>query len=273
MSKKHERTIQNAFARLKDTFTEQFVSHGDLRIRTLYKQHDNANKTILLLHGWGASSEVWFPLLETIKNERVHILLIDLPGFGKSTTPEEALTLDDFCDIVSAVLDEHEREEATIFGHSFGGQVATKYAVTSPHRVNKLVLINSASVRKNRATLTTTLATLLRPLFKLPLLRDTKDLLLRKISGMDYQVNPKMYSTLKKIVAEDMRPILDQITQPTLIVWGEADTVTPKEQAYAISDRIPQALVVMLPGAGHFSFIDARHEAAESIMSFVEHGM
>ncbi|PSO46608.1 MAG: hypothetical protein BRC24_01090, partial [Parcubacteria group bacterium SW_4_46_8] len=210
---------------------------------------------------------------ETIKNERVHILLIDLPGFGKSTTPKAALELDDFCDIVSAVLDEYEPEEVTILGHSFGGQVATKYAVSSPRRVNKLVLINSASVRNNESSLITSLATLLRPLFKLPFLRNMKGWLLRKINGIDYQVNPKMYPTLKNIIAEDMRPILDQIKQPTLIVWGEADTVTPKEQAYTISEHIPQALVVMLPGAGHFSFIDAPRKAADSIMSFIKHGM
>lgn len=267
----HEQKIQNASRRIRQQLSESYIRWNGLRVRLLDRMTTKTKTPIIFLHGWGSSSEVWFPVLFELFSENTPIVLVDLPGFGKSETPTDPFSINDYVSLMKKIYQEKKIESAILVGHSFGGQIATKVAVEEPAMVEKIVLVNSASVRNQKKSFFSYFASLLRPLFELPLLRSGKHFLLSKISGDDYTVNPAMYPTLKNVTNEDMTPVLSEVSQPTLIVWGEDDTVTPTDHAYILNENIPQALLVMLRDAGHYSFLDNPEKFTKTLLSFITH--
>ena len=63
-----------------------------------------------------------------------------------------------------------------------------------------------------------------------------------------------MRATLVKSVKQNLRPMLPNIQATTLLIWGENDTDTPMSFGKIMQDEIPNAELVILKGAGHFSF-------------------
>ena len=85
----------------------------------------NDKKTLVFLHGWGVSSEIFKPLYYFLKDE-FNIYDLDLPGFGQ-TPIEKPMTLKDYADFVHKFLKDNKIEQPIIIGHSFGGAVAAKF--------------------------------------------------------------------------------------------------------------------------------------------------
>ena len=78
-----------------------------------------------------------------------------------------------------------------------------------------------------------------------------------KAGSSDYnQASPMMRRVLSKVVNEDLCHLMPKITAPTLLFWGENDTATPLADAKKMEKLIPDAGLVTVAGAGHFSFLE-----------------
>ncbi len=99
---------------------------------------------VLLVHGIGRSLEDWAPQHERLaQNHRV--ISLDVPGFGFSDRPQEAITLAVLARGVSRTLDElGETRPVHIVGNSLGGAIAQQMLASQPDRVASMALINSA---------------------------------------------------------------------------------------------------------------------------------
>ena len=79
----------------------------------------------------------------------------------------------------------------------------------------------------------------------------------KKAGSSDYNALPEnMKATFVKVVNQDLRQYLKNISTPTLVVWGECDKDTPLYMGKIIADGIKNSGIVVLKGAGHFSYID-----------------
>jgi pimeloyl-ACP methyl ester carboxylesterase len=78
----------------------------------------------------------------------------------------------------------------------------------------------------------------------------------RAVASRDYANAGPLRDTFVKLVSEDLTSILPQVTSPTLLVWGADDTDTPLSSAKIMECLIPQARLVVLQNAGHFSYLD-----------------
>ena len=67
-----------------------------------------------------------------------------------------------------------------------------------------------------------------------------------------------MRQTLVKVVNEDLEPLLSSIKQPVLLIWGDMDTATPLSDARIMEDRIKDSGLVVVKGAGHYSYLEQR---------------
>jgi pimeloyl-ACP methyl ester carboxylesterase len=65
-----------------------------------------------------------------------------------------------------------------------------------------------------------------------------------------------MRAILSKVVNEDLCDLMPKISAPTLLFWGENDTATPLSDAKKMESLIPDAGLVTVAGAGHFSFLE-----------------
>jgi pimeloyl-ACP methyl ester carboxylesterase len=175
-----------------------------------------------------------------------------------------------------ALVDKLGMEEVDLLGHSFGGRIAIRITATQPERIHSLILIDSAGIRHYEAGWRFRFITCLTKLGKPIILRLPNPLRARvrwrfyqAINSTDYLTAGRLSETYNKVVSEDLEPALPQIRVPTLLLWGEKDHETPLRDGRVMVSRIPNAKLVILPGAGHFSFLDRPGEANQALDDFL----
>ncbi|MFT5249500.1 MAG: pimeloyl-ACP methyl ester carboxylesterase [bacterium] len=97
---------------------------------------------IVLLHGFLLSSSIWNKLAPNLSKKN-KVIIIDLPGHGKSDCIAEAHTMELMAEVVNFILEENNIDQANFIGHSMGGYVSLAFAEKYESKVNTLVLLNS----------------------------------------------------------------------------------------------------------------------------------
>jgi|GEM_PF-6314275 len=108
-----------------------------------------AGTPTLLLHGWGASSDLFAATMRGL-GDGFDLIAPDFPGFGKTAAPPAPWGVGEYVDWTLALMDWLGVERANLVGHSFGGRVAIKLAALHPERVARIVLTDAAGIRPQR---------------------------------------------------------------------------------------------------------------------------
>jgi pimeloyl-ACP methyl ester carboxylesterase len=218
---------------------------------------------ILFLHGWGANYQTFAPLIKAL-SPHYRLLALDLPGFGSTQSPPEAWELTDYIHFVKAFLrHRHVQRLDTIIGHSFGGRLILLGHSQGQLTASRYVFIDAAGIKPKMGLnrlFYLFLAKTGHLLLKLPFLRPFITKLYQKLSYLtdsdDYLATKGvMRATFRHVIRLDLRPLISQINRPTLIVWGDADTVTPLADAHVFA-QIPDSRLIIVPHAGHYSWLD-----------------
>lgn len=227
-------------------------------------------KTIIMLHGWGCDHSIFITLQNYLK-ARFRILSIDLPGFGKSETPVAVLGIEDYADIITEFIEKLNIKNPVLIGHSFGGRVAI--ILGARKKTEKLILIDSAGIKPKRKIsyyLRVYLYKLLKNIGKIKVLTFFVDKMKDNLGSKDYKsASGIMRQILVKVVNSDLREYLPEILSPTLLLWGNKDTVTPVEDAYILGKLIKDAGVVVFENCGHYSFLEKPMETNIIIENFL----
>jgi pimeloyl-ACP methyl ester carboxylesterase len=233
---------------------------------------------VVLLHGWGASSQSLAPLSEALASS-FRVLVVDLPGFGWSQAPPTAWGTSEYGGHVARLLRDLGIERAALVGHSFGGRIAIRLAAAEAGRVSRLVLVASAGIRpRRRAGYYARVATakLVKGVFSLPLWGASGARIIARVSGRmgsrDYRAAGRMRPTLVKVVNEDLTPVLPAIRVPTLLLWGDQDQEVGRRAMEIMAAGIPGSRLVVIGGAGHFPFLDAPEEVCRRMTDFLQQG-
>ncbi len=94
-------------------------------------------RDLVLLHGWGMHGGVWHPVKENLA-ARFRLHIVDLPGFGESTTIAP-YTLPHLVEVIAAQVP----EKIALCGWSLGGQIALQWALQRPQHIVKMVLVST----------------------------------------------------------------------------------------------------------------------------------
>ena len=232
---------------------------------------------LVWLHGWGRSREAMRPLAESLL-PMGETWLIDLPGHGEAPNPPSACAPGDFAHLVAAWLATQPACPTVILGHSLGFRVAVHLAHQGTPTLAGLVAIAGAGVPKaltprqaaRRKTIRTliTIARLLKPfLGEAPLTR-----LRQTFGSTDYlNVSAALRPTFLAVVNDDVTTLCPQVTLPTLLVYGGADTETPPSTGERFRKLLPQAHLHVLPHHTHDSLVaGGRHVVAPLIQTFLK---
>lgn len=230
----------------------------------------SSNKTLIFLHGWGVDSKLWFKLIPELINKNYSLYFLDLPGFGQSQDPNTIYDIDDYKKIVYGFIKKLGLNKINLVGHSFGGSIAIKVASENPNFLTKLVLVNAAGIRDDskRKKLRNTFAKVISPLFSPSFMQPLRTKFYQMI-GSEYLNIPAMSKIFTKVVSENLMPLLSKINEPTLIISGNKDNVTPLVQAQEMNKKIKKSELVVL-SAGHFSFLDAPEKFVKELIKFIE---
>jgi len=224
-----------------------------------------SGEAVVFLHGWGSDFSVFRPFLDRLADGR-RVCAPNLPGFGGSQEPPAAWGVGDYADFVAAFLKTLGIDDAVLIGHSFGGRVIIKLAARDalPFRVSKIILVNSAGIRRKRTAgqkIRLAVYRCVRKILSLSFLEKNFPGVLeawrRKNGSADYRnASPRMRECFVRVVNEDLTPFLSSIPCPSLLVWGDNDAETPIDDARIMERLIPDAGLVTLKNAGHYSFLD-----------------
>jgi pimeloyl-ACP methyl ester carboxylesterase len=250
---------------------QHFTEINGLRVQFRIR---GRGEPLLLLHGWGGSS-LSFMAASARLEDNFRVLAPDLPGFGFSETPPQAWGAADYAEIVGTLMAAAGFESANVLGHSFGGLVATALAVSRPELVKRLVLVASPVVRlKADRELRSRIGGYARVKFVASLLPPFKQRILEwgrmKYGSEDYRNAGSMRPTLVKVLGEDWRGSLRSIDAPVLLVYGEQDEEVPLAVAHAAMGELPEAAqLIVMPGVGHFPFLDDPQGFVEALTQFL----
>lgn len=237
---------------------KEIIING-LKVNYLLSDNFQAERAIIFLPGWNSPADIFCGQVSTD-----NLLALNLPGFFGSEKPTTVWGTSNYSLFLAEFLKKLTVKNPILVGHSFGGAVALRYAA-SGHQVKKLILIGAAVVRTKAAKVrfyylgAKILKTLLPGLAK-KLRRSFYD----KIGSRDYLESGPLADIYKKVIREDSQNYLKDIQNvPTAIIWGENDVATPLAQAYLIKGQLPNSHFFILPGTGHYCFLDNKKEFTE----------
>jgi len=245
-------------------------------------------QTLIILHGWGSSKEKWEKVKGLLEEMGLRVLVPDIPGFKPETELKEPWNLDNYLEWFEEFLakqkaaspglrrarPEHS-EGVFLLGHSFGGRVALKFASKQPEKLKGLILVSSAGIKrpsfkvgffKRASSLAKKCA-----IQKCPLCSFFKKVFYRYVlRTTDYlKAQGHLRETIKNILAEDLTPLLSQITTPTLLIWGERDKDTPLKDARLMQEEIKSSRLEVLKGIGHAPHLENPEVLAGKIKGFL----
>lgn len=262
----------------------------EVRGRSVHAPQRGAGEPVVLLHGFGASAWSWREVVARLAPSYLTVA-VDLNGFGWSERPEAASAYlrEGQVDTVIAVMDALGLDSAHVVGHSYGGSIAQTLAVSHPTRVRSLVLVDTAradypETRRSPLAALRALDTLFVRTFALRP-RQVRRALERSIADDSLVTTDLVAGYLARLAVEGAgrafwgltRPRRGQppavepegISAPTLVVWGEEDSLIPVEGARERARRIPRSRFVTLPAVGHLPMEEAPERLSELILAFL----
>lgn len=231
-----------------------------------YERYGNGQgKTIIFLHGWGQNIEMMQPIAKPFMTE-FDIIIVDLPGHGKSSEPTRVLKMPDFAECIRSLVEKLKIIKPILVGHSFGGKVALLYA--SKYEVEKLILFGSPfkkEIQKESLKLKT-----LKTLKRVPGLNKFEEFAKKHIGSTDYRnASPIMRQILVSHVNYDITEEIKKIKSPTLIIWGTNDAEVDISRAYELESLLQDAGLVVYEGCTHYAYLENLNQTIRVMGSFL----
>jgi 2-hydroxy-6-oxonona-2,4-dienedioate hydrolase len=238
-------------------------------------------KFLILLHGLGASAERWLPIAPTL-SKYFRVIVPDIIGFGYSDKPTVEYTMDFFIEFFEEFIDNVHIHRPIIIGSSFGGYLATEYAIRFNSRVEKLVLAAPAGMMRS--------STNVLDQYIMAALYPTYENALRAFMDMAYDPSIVTEDTVRDFINRMRLPNakyafmstllgirdsprllgrLSKILAPTLLIWGDNDNMIPLQYSKEYNE-IPGSNLVILKDCGHTPFIERPITFSQTILKFLD---
>jgi poly(3-hydroxyoctanoate) depolymerase len=257
------------------------ITHEQLRINGLriHAQICGEGEPLLLFSGVWGEVGLWDGLLPHLPGFRT--IAFDPPGIGRSQMPAFPLTMHALVRFGTAVLDDLGIESAHVLGASFGGAVAQQMAISHPGRVRRLVLVSTSFGVFAKPGKLSAFWHFVHPLSYHPprlervagtmfggRLRQEPELVRTMHIRRPTNALAAMYR-LAPLFGWTSLPCLWAIRQPTLVVAGDDDPVTPLVNHRIIAALVPRARLHIVRGGGHLVLLDSAPEVAPVITGFL----
>ncbi len=223
-----------------------------------------SGEAVVLLHGWGQNIQMMEPIGNNLVNKRV--VIIDLPGHGKSEEPKEAWTVYDYASCIHTLLTNLKIDEPILIGHSFGGKISLVYA--SKYKTKKV--IGLACPFKKQIVKFSFKTKALKFAKKIPVLNKLEGFAKKHIGSTDYKNASEMMRKIMVLtVNTDITEDVKKIKCPTLLIWGTNDLQVSIDDAYELEKLIKDCGVVVYDGCTHYAYLERLDQTLRVIKSFI----
>lgn len=244
-------------------------------------QGHGAGPAIVLLPGltdsWRSYERV-LPLLP----KSIRVIAVSLRGHGDSDKPERGYQARDFAGDVRALLDALGIAGGVVVGHSSAGLVAQRLAIDDPERIIGLVLESSFTTLRGREDLRemvlstmTSLRDPIDPAFvsrfqRATVLHPVPEPFLDAMVQESLKVPARVWrEAFNGLLLEDYTPELGQIRTPTLLIWGDGDSIIDRQLEQALQSGIAGSQLVVYSGVGHTPHWEDPARFAADLVTFV----
>ncbi|CAN5347341.1 alpha/beta hydrolase [soil metagenome] len=274
--------------KLKPIYTNadsKFIEVDNMQVH--YRIEGNG-PPLVLLHGMAASLHTWEGWAKELKTD-FRVISIDLPAFGLTgPNPSNDYSIKFYVDFLHLFLDKLGIHEFHLAGNSLGGLIAWNYALTYPHQVKKLILIDAAGYKKMKD------APFVFKLARTPIVKDVMELLspkylvrmsLKDVYGSDSLVTDALVDRYYDLLLREgnrkafvqrtnggfefQTNRIHEIETPTLIMWGEQDKWILLEDGQKFNDELPNSELIVYPGVGHVPMEEAPAKTAADARAFL----
>lgn len=225
-------------------------------------------KEILALHGWTTSIEKWESFSDSCTKKNIRLKIPAIPGLTKKISKPWILS-----DYVNWLKKQIGTKKIILLGHSNGGRIALSFTAKYPQNVKQLILIDSAGIYHNELPLKMKrlVFNALAKIGKKVIYSDKLKTLLYKLTGeSDYKNADQIQKqTMVNLITQDLTPILDKIKVPTLIIWGEKDTITKLSDGKLMQKKIKNSTLEIIHGAKHSPHYTHPKEVVKIICEYI----
>lgn len=243
---------------------------------------------MLLLHDANSSLHTWATWTDRL-SQRCQVISVDLPGFGLTGPhPRGSYSAFMYASFLDKLVDSLHLRSFNLAGNGLGAQIAWFYASEHPDRLRKLVLLNAPGFETRSTPWIIWLArtpVLNRVMWKITP-RSFIRLMLEDVYADDHLVSDSLVQrhfelllrpgnrkafTDRAQVSENRPPadLIENITTPTLILWGAEDTRVSPEHAYDFHRKIPGALLKIYQNTGHWPQ-EENPESVQDVQNFLD---
>jgi len=248
---------------------------------------------VVLVHGLGGQWQNWLENIPRLAQER-RVLALDLPGFGLTPEPADGeISIPGYGRCVDSFCDKLGLGQVALVGNSMGGYVAAEVAIQFPQRVSRLTLVSAAGIssadtlqapiltfgRVATALAANTMARH-RQLAARPITRHMSLLLVARHprllkADLAYEGFFKgagkdgFDDALRASLNYDFRDRLPDVKVPTLIVWGEKDSIIPVRDADEFERLIDDSRKVVMRDTGHIPMAERPNTFNDLLLDFL----
>jgi pimeloyl-ACP methyl ester carboxylesterase len=247
---------------------------------------------MVFVHGLGGQWQNWLENLPRAALER-RVIALDLPGFGSTPMPSDKITIPGYGRCVDSLCDKLGLGRVDIVGNSMGGYIAAEVAIQFPQRIDQLLLVSaagitSADVARRPIYTAGRIATAMtaygsaqyRAIASRPKTRHMALALVARHpsllrADLAYEGfikgagRPGFEAGLHACLEYDFRDRLPDIRQPTLIVWGEKDSIIPVRDAHEFERLISDSRKVVMKDTGHIPMAERPGAFNDVMMEFL----
>lgn len=209
---------------------------------------------IIMVHGIGVAGNYFFPLANELIDD-FNVVVLDLPGSGETIKPKQALTIRQLADTIAAFITRDYNTKPILVGHSMGCQIISLLDAAAPRLCGPLVFI-SPTVNKHERTAPKQLLRLLQDTTKEPL--NVNLTIMRDYLRYGFR---RYLQTQRYMINDCIEARMPSHHQPSRVVRGSNDLISPHDWAKYLSDSLPNGLLHEIPGHAHA----VHHTAARDI--------
>jgi pimeloyl-ACP methyl ester carboxylesterase len=256
--------------------------------KVYYEVHGFASGTpLVLVMGMAGSCRGWLALQVPDFAPHHRTLIYENRGVGESEDPGGPFTTADLADDLAGLLDALKVRRAHVLGAFLGGMTAQELALRHPGRVEKLILVGTYArpdakrrllVEKWRemARLDFSPAVMVRERLLWTLRDETLeqsdlvDAMAASFPGSGFPLDPDVFiRQCDACLRHDTVDRLRQIRQPTLVICGRHDQLTPPKLHRELADEIPNAHLMTLSAGAHLVMAECAQQLNEAVLRFL----
>jgi pimeloyl-ACP methyl ester carboxylesterase len=238
---------------------------------------------LVLVHGFPLDNRIWESQVAAL-SDKYRVIAPDLPGFGKSQPPRP-FTLESLAETLHAFLTQIKATPCALAGLSMGGYMSFAYERKYPTTLKAFILVDTKAeadtpdgkagrnkmIETARTQGSPAIAAAMMPKMLSPDTQQNRPQLVAKVKEIMEACPPQ---TIEHALAamrdrNDYRDCLPSVAEPTLIIVGDADAITPPNVAESMHKSIPLSKLTLIKGAGHLSTMEQPEQVNQALRQFL----